>query len=633
MSMLLKNRPFNMSVMVHAAVNLCAAAVRAATRFTGASEARHKGGFRKRQVPRGTMSSSPTTEQEVQLDRKVWANTFRARSDKVIALGRVMLAAGCVGIAGLDSAHVPLPPGPIYLLLAVYFFYAVVVAIFTWRTEIAMVRGTLVRHVIDVVAFAAFMWMTDGTSSPYFVLMPFALLSATLHWRWRGAFWSGLTCLLILVCLGYFDTGDLFDPDAETTTIVSRLLFIFVAAILLIWLGAHHEAVRAELVRLVQRAPALPQGREWPAAAALKYAANVMLVRRALLIWSDNEEPWTYVALWEDNVCEVTQMPPDAFGSWTDKMLRRQSLLILDARRNRLLVHKGDGCFDPWIDERPPLSPTLIEAFTLTSAISVHFEVGDLQARLFLLEPPALTLDDVAIAEIIADRIKALFEQAMLVRRLSDEAAVEARIRIGRDLHDGVLQTLAGTALQLQSLRPIGHQLPEGLEQRLMAIQSMLLEEQRELRTFIRALEPALDDRASEEAQLEHQFAALVDRLMLQWRIDVRLALAPAKVGLPMALIYDLARMTSEATANAVRHGGAQKVRIKLRTDRKAVVLTVADNGVGFGFGGRVEHAELERKKMGPRSLCDRTTARGGKLAIERVAKWTRVVIILPIPH
>lgn len=565
--------------------------------------------------------------------RMVWTNTFRARSDKVIAIGRIMLAAGSIWIAWLDSVHMPLPPEPIYVLLVVYFCYAVIVAILAWQTEASRVRGTFARHVIDIVAFAAFMSMTDGTSSPFFVLMPFTLLSATLHWRWRGAFWSSLICLLILLYLGYFDTRDLFDPGADTTTNVSRLLFIFVAPVLLIWLGAHQEAVRAELLRLVQRTPALPQGREWPAAAALEYAAHVMLVKRALLIWSDGEEPWTYVALWENGVCKVTQMPPDAFGAWTDKTLHQRSLLISDAARNRLLIHKGGGRFDSWTDERPPLSPALVDAFSLTSAVSVHFEVDDLQARLFLIEPPALTLDEVAITEIIADRIKALFEQAMLVRRLSDEAAVEERIRIGRDLHDGVLQTLAGTALQLQSLRPMGHQPPDDLEERLTAIQSMLLDEQRELRTFIRALEPGREHGDAAEAQLEHQFAALADRLMLQWQIDVDVALDPAKVRLPMGLIYELARMTSEATANAVRHGHAQKVRIKLRTDKEAIELTVDDDGVGFGFGDRVEHAELEHKKMGPRSLRERTAARGGKLAIDRIAEWTRVVIMLPMPR
>ena len=118
-----------------------------------------------------------------------------------------------------------------------------------------------------------------------------------------------------------------------------------------------------------------------------------------------------------------------------------------------MLVHQGEGRFDQWQGESSPICPALDRRFLDGRAVSVPFHVGDLEARLFLLDPPALTLDDVAIAEIIADRLKALFAQAILVRKLSDAAAVEERIKIGRDLHDGVLQSLAGTALQLQALR------------------------------------------------------------------------------------------------------------------------------------------------------------------------------------
>lgn len=239
-----------------------------------------------------------------------------------------------------------------------------------------------------------------------------------------------------------------------------------------------------------------------------------------------------------------------------------------------------------------------------------------------------------AIAEIIADRIKALFEQAILVRRLSDEAAVDERIRIGRDLHDGVLQALAGTALQLQSLRKLKDAGPEVIAERLEAIQAMLLEEQRELRGFIRALEPGGNLQATGEMQLERQLEAVAARLRQQWQIDVSIAFdPPSGIDLPLALTYELARMTSEATANAVRHGGAQKVRIMVRIDNGSIVLTIDDDGVGFGYGERLDHAELERDKIGPRSLRERAAARGGKLAIERIAEWTRVVVMLPMPQ
>ncbi len=152
-------------------------------------------------------------EEDLATGRKTWINTFRARSDKVIAVGRIMLAIGSLCIAWLDSMHPLGSPKLIFALLIAYLSYAVIAAIGVWRTEISRVRGTLIRHVVDVVALVVFMFLTDGASSPFFMFMPFTLLAATLHWRWQGALWTGLVCVAVLLYLMAVDTTVLVDPD------------------------------------------------------------------------------------------------------------------------------------------------------------------------------------------------------------------------------------------------------------------------------------------------------------------------------------------------------------------------------------------------------------------------------------
>ncbi|WP_018184311.1 sensor histidine kinase [Kaistia granuli] len=571
------------------------------------------------------------SQQDAVTGRTTWINTFRARSDRVIAIGRILLAFGSFYIVWLDSAHPPDSPELVFVLLLAYLSYAVIAAVLVWRTEISRVRGTLIRQVIDVASFAVFMFLTDGASSPFFMFMPFTLLAATLHWRWKGAFWTAIVSVGVLLFLVATDTGMPVDPDVGATTDVSRILFMVVSGILLVWLGAHQEEVRTELLRLVEKTPAVPVGREWPAKVALDYAAHVMRVPRALLIWSDADEPWTYLAVWDQGVSEIRQLPPQRYMPLTAERLQHASLLISDATASRLLIHRGEGRFSQAGGEGPLISPALIADFQIESAVSVSFTVGDLEARLFLLDPRTLTLDDVAIAEIIADRLKSLFYQATLVRKLSDAAAVEERIRIGRDLHDGVLQSLAGTALQLQALRSLdANDAIQLLDERLAAIQAMLTEEQRDLRIFIRALEPGDALGNGNDFQIKAQFDALVERLRQQWSIDFRFDLDPPDPRLPATAIYELSRMISEATANAARHGAARSVRARLRLDAGTVVLTVDDDGTGFGFGRRLEHAELESSNAGPRSLRERAAARGGTLTIDQVAQWTRIIIQFP---
>src|SRR5690606_29512168 len=156
-------------------------------------------------------------------------------------------------------------------------------------------------------------------------------------------------------------------------------------------------------------------------------------------LWSDADEPWTYAALWVDGAASVKRLPPSAYFPWTAESLERASFLISAAERGSgVLIHQGDGRFERWHEDGEAISAALVLDHSSMGAISVPFQVHDLEARLFVLDPPALTLDDVALAEIVADRLRALFAQAMLVRQLSDAAAIEERIRIGRDLHDGV---------------------------------------------------------------------------------------------------------------------------------------------------------------------------------------------------
>ncbi|MET4690377.1 signal transduction histidine kinase [Sinorhizobium fredii] len=562
-------------------------------------------------------------------NRQTWINTFRARSDGVIAIARIVLAIGSLWITWLDAAIRPSRSDLVFWLLIAYLVYAIAAALFVWKAQVHLVRGTFVRHMIDVATLIVLAFLTGRVSGPVFMLMPFVQLTATLHWLWRGALWTGSIGVAVLAYLALSNTGWPFNSDVDAAVALSFILSLLTATILLTWLGTHQEAVRSHLLRLVERTPSAPDGRDWPAEAALDYAAQMMRVDRALLIWSDGDEPWTNLAIWKNGASEIRHLSPAAYLPWTPKVLQHASLLIVDAKRSRALIHRGEGRFDRWRGDDLPISPALVAEFSITSAISVQFHANDVEARLFLLDPPAPTLDDVALAEIVADRLKTLFEQAILLRRLSDAAALEVRIKIGRDIHDGVLQTLAGTALQLQALRS-SKAAPDVIDRRLMAIQAMLFEEQRDLRTLIRALEPGSDHRHAGDSQLALRLEALADRLRQQWSIDFRFVLDPEDLWLPAAIIDELARMIAEATANAARHGHARTIEARLRLEGASVILTVDDDGTGFGFDRRLEHSELESSKVGPRSLRERAATRGGELSIDRVEQWTRITIKIP---
>src|SRR6266487_3308089 len=72
--------------------------------------------------------------------------------------------------------------------------------------------------------------------------------------------------------------------------------------------------------------------------------------------------------------------------------------------------------------------------------------------------------------------------------RLEQAAMQDERVRLARELHDGVLQSLAGAALQLEAMSRLIEVDPDEARARIKEIEKLIAEEQRELRHWIRKL-------------------------------------------------------------------------------------------------------------------------------------------------
>ena len=90
-----------------------------------------------------------------------------------------------------------------------------------------------------------------------------------------------------------------------------------------------------------------------------------------------------------------------------------------------------------------------------------------------------------------------------------------------------------------------------------------------------------------------------------------------------MRLQLDLQQLLREAVANAVRHGGADRIDVGLSVARGQVRLSVVDNGSGFVANGEGA-AE-------PWSLKERVERAHGSLRLDSAPGSTNVLISLPL--
>ena len=100
---------------------------------------------------------------------------------------------------------------------------------------------------------------------------------------------------------------------------------------------------------------------------------------------------------------------------------------------------------------------------------------------------------------------------------------------------------------------------------------------------------------------------------------ELRLALAPAVAD---AAIFD--GWTSEAVANAARHGHASSVTARIVLAEGTLTLHIEDNGTGF---------PAAQGSGGPWSIRERVTSLGGELSVRSSPAGTALTIRLSRPH
>lgn len=157
--------------------------------------------------------------------------------------------------------------------------------------------------------------------------------------------------------------------------------------------------------------------------------------------------------------------------------------------------------------------------------------------------------------------------------------ALEEKIRIGRDLHDGVIQSLYATGLTLESAKLQAEKNPTAAQKLLTQGIDLINRSIGDIRSYISGLSPRSVRRDSLAAGL----AEAVEELRAGRPLDVDWKIDDACVAeLSDAQITETVQITREAVSNALRHGGARRISISLARGESGGELTLRDDGRGF---------------------------------------------------
>ena len=218
-------------------------------------------------------------------------------------------------------------------------------------------------------------------------------------------------------------------------------------------------------------------------------------------------------------------------------------------------------------------------------------------------------------------------QSLLLIAARSQELAVrEDRLRVSRDLHDGVLQALTGIRLELQDVATASH---APVHDRLLAAERALAVEQRELRRLIDSLRP--DPAIVEtEGTLVAILRTVASRLAVEWKTPVTVRVAPEDLVLPDPLDQSVRLMLHEAMVNALKHAHPSRVSVSVEHVHGELRLSIVDDGRGFPFHERLNHAALVDRNLGPATLRDRVASLNGQMSIDSNARGSRVDLVVP---
>ena len=220
----------------------------------------------------------------------------------------------------------------------------------------------------------------------------------------------------------------------------------------------------------------------------------------------------------------------------------------------------------------------------------------------------------------LADQATMAAANARLLAAAREKVALEERQRLARELHDSVSQAFYGIELEAQVARERLDHDPERVAQPINHVLRLAQAGQAEMRALIFELRPESLETEGLVANLNRQIEAVRTR----YRVQAPTISRPEPEA-PIDAKVALYRIAKEAIRNAVRHARPGRVDVDVRPEGDAVVVEVADDGVGF------DPAAPFFGHLGLRSMRERALEAGGSVEIASSrGSGTRIVVRVP---
>ena len=533
---------------------------------------------------------------------------LRLPSGRVIAIGRYMLAALIMSAMIVDASPILDPSSWAFALTGAYLVFALAMVAVTWNDWWLDAKLAGPAHAVDIVAYTSLIFVMGGDDSPYFTFFIFILLAAAIRWGWRATSLTAVLLIALYLMAGLLIAGQVHGPQLHPY--LDRSAHLAILSAVVVWFGVNewHSGFLARTAGSF----ADPSPDESPLETGLRAAMRRLNARSGVLVWRQQGRGESAVISEQGEFLEVSQVNVSTLRN------PAAGAVIYDLKKDRALTQDEGGNLRP-TSAQDVLRPDTAQKLQLSKGIAVPVRTGGGEGELFLEDLENLSTDHIALGTEVAAEVSGHMERHALMIAVEESAEARSRLALARDLHDSVVQFLAGAAFRLEALR---RDLPSGrnLEPEINHLKQLMLQEQVELRSFIAALRSAPQIGSGELAK---DLRSLSKRLSEQWDIFCDFSAQTTEMMVPSRLHLDAQHLIREAVANAVRHAGAKSVTIKLWSDAEQLKLDFINDGARF--------PESPLAGDMPRTMSERVKLAGGALELTRGMGVTRISVSLPI--
>ena len=242
---------------------------------------------------------------------------------------------------------------------------------------------------------------------------------------------------------------------------------------------------------------------------------------------------------------------------------------------------------------------------------------------LFAKEKNVFRANEMALLTSIADHLGIGIENSILWEQSRENAAIEERNRLARNLHDSVSQLLYSLTLMAGTTRKMLEHNPDldAIRNSVGRFGDTAHQALKEMRLLLYELRPAVLDSEGLVSALRHRIGTVEERLGV--KVDLQARGVPE---LPSDMEDALYHIALEALNNIVKHSEGKIASISLSSKNGSIVMEISDEGKGFDIN-------QPERGQGLRNMYERVQMLGGEMSIDsKPGEGTRITACLKIP-